>query len=329
MKENFYITQDGELKRKENTIYFVNENTRRAIPVDRINTIYAHGSLSMSSGVILYLAKKGIPVHFFDYYGWYKATLYPRETLVSGDMVVRQAAHYLDKKKRLCLAQKFVEGAAGNILRNLKYQSRRTEGLDSHIQTIDTLAADIPGCASIPPLMRQEGKIRETYYTALDSIFPEDFQMGTRTRQPPNNRMNALVSFGNSLVYTTVLSEIYNTQLHPAISFLHQPFERRFSLSLDVSEIFKPILADRIILKLVNKGMLSEGDFEGELGDLLLSDRGKKTFLREWDSRLKTTIKHRGLNRKVSYRRLIRLELYKLAKHCLGEKKYSPLIMWW
>lgn len=297
--------------------------------MERISTIYAHGSLSMSSGVILYLGKKGIPVHFFDYYGWYKATLYPRETLVSGDMVVRQAAHYLDKDKRMYLAEKFVEGAAGNILRNLKYQSRRAEGLDGYINAIETLVDGIHRCTSIPRLMREEGKIRETYYHALDAIFPEAFQMGTRTRQPPSNRMNALVSFGNSLVYTATLSEIYNTQLHPAISFLHEPFERRFSLSLDVSEIFKPILADRVILKLVNKGMLSEGDFEGELGDLLLSDSGKKTFLKEWDSRLKTTIKHRGLNRKVSYRRLIRLELYKLAKHCLGEKKYSPMVMWW
>lgn len=329
MKRDFYITQDGKLERKENTVYFTNENTRRALPVDRIDSIYAYGSLSLSSGVILYLGKKGIPVHFFDYYGWYKSTLYPRETLVSGDMVVRQASHYLDNKKRLELARKFVEGSCGNILRNLKYQTRNTGGLEDYIDEIESTLERVPFCASIPQLMREEGKIRDVYYDALDSIFPTEFQMGNRVRQPPNNRMNALVSFGNSQVYTCTLSEIYNTQLNPTISFLHEPFERRFSLSLDVSEIFKPILADRIILKLVNKNMLSDSDFEGELGDMLLSDSGRKKFLKEWDDRLSRTIKHRGLGRKVSYKRLIRLELYKLAKHFLGEKEYSPLVMWW
>ncbi len=329
MKRDFYITQDGSLERKENTIYFTNENTRRALPVDRIDTIYAYGSLTMSSGVILYLGKKGIPVHFYDYYGWYKSTLYPRETLVSGEMVVRQAEHYLDSEKRLELAQKFIEGACGNILKNLRYQTRNTEGLETYIEEIENTLERVPYCGSIQQLMREEGKIREIYYRALDSIFPPEFQMGARIRQPPNNRMNALVSFGNSLVYTCTLSEIYNTQLNPTISFLHEPFERRFSLSLDVSEIFKPILADRIILKLVNKNMLSDGDFEGELGDILLSDRGRKKFLKEWDDRLTRTIKHRGLGRKVSYKRLIRLELYKLAKHFLGEKEYEPLVMWW
>jgi CRISPR-associated protein Cas1 len=146
---------------------------------------------------------------------------------------------------------------------------------------------------------------------------------------PPANRMNTLISFGNSLMYTTTLSEIYNTQLNPTISFLHEPFERRFSLALDVSEIFKPIIIDRIILKLVNKNMLDDGCFRGEIGDMLLSEKGKKLFLTEYNEKLSTTIKHRGLEQNVSFKRLIRLELYKLVKHCLDEKEYKPLIMWW
>lgn len=329
MKRDYYITQDGHLTRKENTIYFENENTRRALPIERINTIYAYGSINLSSGAILYLGKKGIPVHFFDYYGWYKSTLYPRETLVSGDMVVKQAAHYLDEEKRIDLARKLVEGATGNILRNLRYYSRNNDEIHPYIETIENEMQNTTHAESIPQMMKVEGYIRDQYYSAIDEIVPEDYQMGTRKRRPPNNKMNALISFGNSLVYTTTLSEIYNTQLNPTVSFLHEPFERRFSLSLDVSEIFKPIISDRVILKLVNKNMLDDTSFEGDIGDMLLSDKGRKTFLREYNDRLDRTIKHRGLNRKVSYKRLIRLELYKLAKHFLGEKEYDPLIMWW
>ncbi|MEF8848340.1 MAG: type I-B CRISPR-associated endonuclease Cas1b [Candidatus Thermoplasmatota archaeon] len=329
MKNDYYITQDGDLKRKENTIYFINENTHRAIPINRINSIFCYGSVNLTSGVILFLGKKGIPVHFFDYYGWYKSSLYPRETLISGDLVVKQSECYLNRDKRMFLAKKIVEGSAKNILRNLNYYARDCSGLKKQVGEIEKLLKCLPKTKGISGVMRVEGKTREIYYHTIDQIVPEGFKMKVRRRRPPTNRMNTLISFGNSKLYTSVLSEIYNTQLHPAVSFLHEPFERRFSLALDVAEIFKPILVDRVIFKLVNKNMLDDKHFDGEIGDMLLSDSGRKLFLKEFDKRLKRTIKHKGLNRKVSYRRLIRLELYKLVKHILRTKEYKPLVMWW
>ena len=275
MKEDYYITQDGGLTRHENTVYFENENTKRALPVNKIYSIYAYGRLSFSSGVVDYLAKSGIPIHFFNYYGFYEGSFYPRETLISGDLTVKQASHYLDSAKRLILAKAFVEGACGNILRNLNYYAREMKGLEIHISGIEAEIARLPGTNTIPEVMNVEGRIRNIYYTALDEIFPENYRIIKRSRMPPGNRMNTLISFGNSLMYTTTLSEIYNTQLNPTISFLHEPFERRFSLALDVSEIFKPIIIDRIILKLVNKNMLDDACFRGEIGDMLLSEKGK------------------------------------------------------
>jgi len=141
--------------------------------------------------------------------------------------------------------------------------------------------------------------------------------------------VNCLISFANSLVYSTVLSEIYNTQLNPSVSFLHEPFERRFSLSLDLSEVFKPFLGDRTIFKLLNKGLIGEDHFRKDVNYCLLNDEGKRIFLRDFDERLKTTIKHRSLGRNVSYQRLVRLECYKLIKHLLGVQEYSAFRMWW
>ncbi|WP_048159241.1 type I-B CRISPR-associated endonuclease Cas1b [Methanosarcina sp. WWM596] len=333
MRENFYILQDGILKRKENTVYFENKEGRKILPINKISSIFAYGNLSFSSGVVSYLSKEGIPIHFFNYYGFYEGSMYPRETLISGDLVIRQAEYYLDPEKRLCLAGKFIEGACGNILKNLKYYARNREDIqeiiENYVTSIKTELSRLIDAETVPSMMRTEGKIRELYYNALDEIFPEEYRIIKRTRRPPNNKMNTLISFGNSLVYSTTLSEIYNTQLNPTISYLHEPFERRFSLSLDVSEIFKPILIDRIIFKLVNKNMLDDGCFRGEIGNMLLSDKGKKIFLKEYDEKLKTTIKHKGLNKSVSYKRLIRLELYKLSKHVLGAENYKPLVMWW
>ena len=329
MKENYYITADGGINRKENTIYFENVQGKIPLPINRIYSIYAYGRLSFSSGAIDYLSKVKIPIHFFNYYGFYEGTYYPRETLVSGDVLVKQAENYLNGKMRAHLASKFVEGASKNILRNLNYYKNSGYSVSNHTEKIDNTLKELLGLTNIPDIMNIEGRIRQEYYHAIDKIFPPDFNIVKRERRPPGNKINSLISFGNSLMYSTVLSEIYQTQLNPTISFLHEPSERRFSLALDVSEIFKPIIVDRIIFKLVNKKMFGEGDFRKDLGGVLLSDQGKKTFIKQYDEKLSTTIKHRGLDRNVSFRSLIRLELYKIIKHIIGEKEYDPLVLWW
>ncbi len=323
MKESFYITKHGKLVRKENTVYFVDmDGNRHLLPVTKIETIYIYGHVTLTSGVIFYFSQNNIPVHFFNKYGFYTSSLYPRERYVSGLVAVQQAAYYLNEKKRLELAKRFVDGAAGNIIRNLSRWKVNAEAVYRERERI-------AGAKNVPELMEVEGKIREKYYALMDSILPDDFKMRRRVRQPPDNRMNALISFGNSLMYTTVLTEIYNTQLYPEISYLHEPSERRFSLSLDIAEIFKPIVVDRMIMKLVRKNMLSDGDFRSDLNAVLLSDSGRKKFLKEYNERLNTTIMHRGLGRKISIRRMIRIECYKLIKHIIGAEEYKPLIAWW
>ncbi len=140
--------------------------------------------------------------------------------------------------------------------------------------------------------------------------------------------INALMSFLNSVVYTLVLKEIYKTQLNPTISYLHEPGYRRFSLSLDIAEIFKPILGDRIIFNLLNNGQLSQKDFDKDLNYAYLKEGGRRTVINAFNEKIKQTILHKTLKRRVSYERLIRLELYKLIKHILEEKEYKSLKIW-
>lgn len=329
MKVDYHITQEGKLKREGSTVYFVNEGGRRALPVEKIRAIYAYKTLSLSAGIIGLLCKEGIPVHFFGWYGNYEGTLWPKETLVSGEVVLRQAEHHLNPVKRLELAKGFVRGSILNLARNVAYYATDRLKLKAYVEAFQAEAAKLDRYETIPQLMSAEGHVREAYYEALDTILPEDFSIGGRERRPPSNKGNVLLSFGNGLVYATVLSEIYSTHLNPTISYLHEPYERRFSLALDVAEIFKPILADRVILKLVNKNMLGNEHFEGELGDMALSDKGRRLFLENYQERLGVTIKHKGLGRNVSYQRLIRLELYKLENHLVGGRRYRPFVMWW
>jgi CRISPR-associated protein Cas1 len=324
MKVSFYLVKNGKLMRKENTVYFVSRENKFLLPINKIHTIYVYGKVSVTSQVLSYLAKNGVCIHFFNKYGFFEGSFYPRETLISGDVVVKQAAYYLDNEKRLYLAKEFLYGCFDNISRNLKYYS-----MDDAVNNIAEWISKVSDAKTIPELMSIEGNIWSIYYNSFNDILPDTFQFEKRSRRPPENMVNSLISFGNSLIYSATLSEIYNTQLNPTISFLHEPHERRFSLSLDLSEIFKPFLSDRVIFKVLNQGILKEDHFRKDVNYCLLNEEGKKLFLKHFEERMKTTIKHRSLRRNVSYKRLIRLECYKLIKHVLGVQEYKAFRMWW
>ena len=180
----------------------------------------------------------------------------------------------------------------------------------------------------IDALMGIEGNMRMAYYEAFDLII-NDFEMGNRTKQPPSNEVNAMISFMNMMCYTLCLDMIYHTQLNPTISYLHQPGERRFSLALDLAEIFKPILVDRTLFALLNKRVIQESDFDRNANRCLLGEGGRKKVVKAWDEKLNETIMHRSLKRGVSYKHLVKLECYKLVKHILNMEEYKPFKAWW
>lgn len=330
MKRSIYIFSDGELKRKENTLYLKTGEERKYIPVENISEIFILGEVTINKRLLEFLTEKGITLHFFNYYGYYVGSFYPREHLNSGYMILKQAEHYLDHQKRLFLAKRFVEGAVENIKKVLNYYFNRGKALQGYIEKIRTLSDSLNECESTEELMAIEGNIREQYYHAFDKILDnEHFLFEERSRRPPKNRLNALISFANSLLYTVCLSEIYHTHLDPRIGFLHATNFRRFTLNLDVAEIFKPIIVDRCLFNLINKKIIKPHHFEKKLNGIVLNDRGKQLLIEEMEEKLKSTIKYRAIGRHVSYRRLIRLELYKIQKHLIGEEEYKPFIANW
>jgi len=207
---------------------------------------------------------------------------------------------------------------------------------EAEAEPLEKLRATLAGLASLIETQTQinglrgvEGKTRERYYQAWRHILAEGWAFTQRVRRPPDNEINALISFGNSHLYTVCLGELYRTQLTPTISYLHEPGARRFSLALDLSEIFKPLIVDRAIFRLINTGQLKPEHFDRSLDGCYLNDPGKKLFLAALEERLGTTIKHRRLDRHVSYRHLIRLECYKLIRHLTGVETYRAFRAWW
>lgn len=331
MKKTLYIFSNGQLRRKDNTIFFVNEEgEQKYIPVEDTSELMVFGEVDLNKRFLEFCSQKEIMVHYFNNYGYYSGTFYPREHYNSGYMILRQAEAYLNETARVGLAQQFVAGAAQNIRQVLKYYQNRDKDVGLQLQAIEELKEKIKETREIPELMAIEGNIREQYYNAFDAIHGQkEFIFEGRSKRPPKNEMNTLISFGNSIVYATVLGEIYKTHLDPRIGYLHATNFRRFSLNLDVAEIFKPILVDRVIFTLIAKKMIGKKDFKKESGGLMLKESGRRVFVEEMENRLKTTITHREIGSPVSYRRLVRLELYKLEKHLMGETAYEPFVSQW
>jgi CRISPR-associated protein Cas1 len=334
MKKTYYLFNPGRLSRKENTLKFVavdeegKEQPAKYIPVEGVSDLYVFGALDSNASLYNFLGKHQISVHFFDYYENYSGSFMPREYLLAGKMLVAQAESYLNAEKRIHIARSLVEGACFNMLKNLKYYHNRQKELEAEIDTMSSLQPQISKAKNVAELMGIEGNLRQVYYYAFNIIL-KDFEMPGRSKQPPENEINALISFGNMMCYSTCLRTIYHTQLNPTISYLHEPGERRYSLALDLAEIFKPVLVDRTIFKVLNKKMISGSDFESKVNSCLLKEGSKKTFIKAYEERLNETIQHRSLRKKVSYSHLIKLECFKLSKHVLGMQTYKPLKMWW
>ena len=242
---------------------------------------------------------------------------------------MKQVEHYTDGAKRLTIAQKFIDAAADNIYRNLRYYNGRGKNVAENMREIDGLRKKILKTASVEELMGVEGNIRKQYYAAWNEIVNQEIQFEKRVLHPPDNMINSLISFVNSLIYSKVLSEIYHTQLNPTISYLHEPGFRRYSLSLDIAEVFKPLIGDRLIFSLLNRNQITENSFTKELNFLHLKKEASKLIVNEFESRMKKTIMHKELGRQVSYQYLMRLEAYKLIKHIIGEKEYEGFRIWW
>ena len=329
MKKPLYLFSGGHIKRQDHTLTIENVKEKHYKPIEAISELYCFGEYSFNSKFFNFLGQKKTPFHLFNYYGFYTGSFYPREEIISGLIVLKQSQYYLDQTLRLQIAQEFLDAAASNILSNLNYYKNREKEVTSEINSIKEIKKRLKEARTLMALMGMEGNIRQLYYKAFEKIINQEISFEKREKRPPNNLVNTLISFGNTLCYTAVLSQIYRTQLNPLISFLHEPGNRRFSLSLDIAEIFKPVLVDRLIFTMLNRREITVSDTEKHSNFCYLKESARKTFIRKWEEKLQTTVMQKNLKKKVSYRRLISLECYKLIKHLLKEKKYTGFKMWW
>ena len=320
-----YITSMGELSRKDNSLCFRKNGKNIYIPIENTKEIYCLNEISINSKLLDFFGKNNIVVHFFNFYGGYSGSFYPKNQYNSGKLLVKQVEKF--KNNRIEIAKAIVKGIGANIDEVLYhyYKHGKSEVKDCIDWIREDLYKLVDKTESIKELLAYEGEIWMRFYSMFQYFINEDFILNKRVKRPPDNPINALISFGNTLLYTKTISAIYRTHLDQRISFLHEPSEGRFSLSLDISEVFKPVIVYKTIFDLVNNKRIQVAKhFEKSLNYCILNEEGRQIFIESFENRIESTFLHTKLNRKISYRTAIKLDCYKLIKNILENKEFIP-----
>lgn len=328
MGKTKYINSMGELTRKDNSICFRNNNKNIYIPVENTSEIFCLNEVSLNSKLLDFLSRVNIVVHFFNYYGGYSGTFYPKDYLVSGKLTVKQSQAYLEKRE--LIAKAMVDGTRENIIEVLMhYYKHGKSDLKPILKYLKQDSKEkLLEANNIKEILAVEGHMWQTFYSSFKYILREEFIFNKRVKRPPDNPLNAMISFGNSILYGKTVTAIYHTHLNQSISFLHEPSEGRFSLSLDLCEAFKPVIVYKTIFELVNNRRINvEKHFEKNTNYCILNEEGKKIFIAALEERLESVKEHPRLKRKVSMKTYIKLDGYKLIKYIMEDKIFRAYSM--
>lgn len=329
MEKNYHIFSNGQLKRDENTLVLVKpDGEKDHIPVNDVEAIFAHGQLEYNTKLLSFLGQNRIELNVFNWNGGYSGTFVPPKGQSSGSTVVSQVEAYNNKNQRSSIAREMVEASIHNMRRTLDYYNS-DNSIQYNCDKLTELEGEVGYKNEIDEIMQVEGQSKKVYYDAINEIIPDTFDFEKRKYNPPSNEMNALISYCNSFLYASTTSAIRATALEPTISFLHEPGDRRQSLSLDIADIFKPVITDRVFLRILNRNQISKDDFREKANGVLLDESGRKVVTKEIEEQLEETIEHPKLNRHVSYQYLLRLEAYSLKKHILTGEEYDAFRRWW
>ena len=311
------ILSDGVLRQKEYSFYFESASGDANIPPMNTDMVNIYSSVIFDSNFFAKVGNAGIHVNLFDRHGELVGRFVPPQPLKDSEANFVQLQTYYDSGQRLIMAKEFVLASLHNCKANLSQHAKKHNG-EMFSLTLDELNDSIRKillCDNYDSLLMLEAQARKSYYSCYDFMTNSDsFIFGTRSRRPPMNEINAMISFGNTVLYNRLAFLINRSPLDIRIGYLHATTDHRTeSLNLDVAEIFKPILVDRVIFTLINKKMIRPDDFEKEEnGAVYLTSNGKRIFLRAFYAKLDETITYKG--RPYSYDMLLEEEVRKLVR---------------
>ena len=325
INREYHIIQDGVLNKKDYALLFENESQRHHIPVEATQQLNIYGNITLTSSVLKPISDKKIRVVFLDKYGELLGHFVPSEYSSSALVSEKQFSVYGNFEKRLQLAKKFEIAGIHNMRSNIRYYNKKQPGVfDETIHALSGYIEDVVREQCIENMMLIEARARQKYYLAFNDIMRNEvFLFYKRTRRPPEDNLNAMISFGNTLLYNCILQIIWRTSLDPRVGIIHAANNRSHTLNLDFADIFKPIIVDRIIFSLVNCHQIKKEHFESKNGGVCLNKEGKKIFVTAFEDKLQQKFVQKG-NKSFTYKQLLEKEVRDYQQYILEEKKYKP-----
>jgi CRISPR-associated protein Cas1 len=322
-----FILNSGRLYRKDNNIYFEKYDDEglplgsKVLPINVIDEIYIVANVDINSYTIAFLADNNILLHFFSAYQSFRGNFFPNTSNSvnkSGFVLLQQLRAFDDASTRLHIAAKITEAQIKNGTNSVKHYGLVFDDRP-FIEQLEKVK-------TIHEIMAVEGAFKKQYYQMWNQIIDNQrsFKFTIRSKRPPADKINSLISYVNTRIYNVCLSEIYKTELDPRIGFLHEPNYKALSLHLDVAEIFKPVIGDRLIFSLLNKQEITAKSFQTDARRIRFTNEAIQKIEMSMIKKLTESITIG--KQKLTWRQVIRREVNQIKKTVVEGTPYEPFI---
>lgn len=329
MKKRIYLFKSGTLKCQDGSLVYITKDGKDYIPIMQAEIIYVFGNCTLNKSTLQLLSDYKIKVYFFSYYGRFLGSYVPQKSSI-GKVEIEQLKIIESEERNFPFQKEIILSSVYNMNSVLKYYQKKRHISFSQIIELEKLIFSIKNLeiADSKKLLIYEARSKQLYYDAFNYIIlNKDFYFCRRSTYPPQDELNAIMSYGYAILYGIVETAIYTSNLQPNLGFIHRITKPNNSLKYDVADIFKPVLVDRLIFRMINKGQLKKEMFEVKDNGIYLSHQGSILFIEEFETLLKTTILVK--NKKMSYRSIINREMYNIEKSIMNNTKYKGYRMEW
>jgi len=333
-----YITTEDSVLRKVDERLKVTSKDKQTlidVPLLKVSSVVLLGRVTVTAATVQSLLEHGVSLCYLTPWGRYLGHLQPPS---GGNVILRRAQFRASDDSGVVnqIARAIVAGKLANM-RTMLVRNRRSEedessdrfaALDAAVERIKHAEDALPYAQTLDEIRGREGEASAAYFGAFDALIKADgFQFEKRVKRPPRDPVNAMLSFGYTLLTHDLRTAAHIVGLDPYVGFLHADRHGKPSVALDLMEEFRSIIVDSVVLTLMNKRMVAPEDFETQLGGVvLMKEAARKTFLRQYEERKMTEFQHPVFGYKVTYLRAFELQARILAKVLTGElPEYVPL----
>ncbi len=292
---------------------------KQTIPAQTVEQVVLMGNPQITGDALVYALELGMPVHYLTIFGKYLGSALPGESR-NGQLRLAQYQVHSDKERRLELVKAIVTAKIHNQY-SVLYRHQQPDN------SLKRRKSQVKSQATVDQVRGIEGVAAKDYFACWPAMLNDSWQFNGRNRRPPTDPVNALLSFAYGLLRVQVTAAAHLAGLDPYIGYLHEATRGQPAMVLDLMEEFRPLIADNLVLSVINKREIQPKDFNESLGAYRLSDAGRKTFLQAFERKLSDEFKHPVFNYRCSYRRAVELQARLLARHLQEGIPYQPLIL--